>query len=48
MGKLIVAFSILWFDIHDWLEPKYSSVKADFCGILAENVIGINIANEIY
>ena len=42
------AFLILWFDIHGWLEPEHSAMKADLCGILTEKVIGRNIAHEVH
>lgn len=38
------AFSIIWFDIHGWLEPEHSAWKADLCGILTEKVTGKNIS----
>lgn len=39
------AFSILWLDIYDWLEP---GMKSDLCGILTECVTGKNLAGEVY
>lgn len=42
------AFLIIWFDIHDWLEPEHSAMKADLCGILTEKVIGRNIAHAVH
>lgn len=42
------AFSILWFDIHGWLEPEHSSMKADLSGILTQKVIGKNLAWEVH
>lgn len=39
------AFSILWLDIYDWLEP---GMKSDLCGILTEKVIGKNLAWEVH
>lgn len=38
------AFSILWLDIYDWLEP---GMKSDLCGILTECVTGKNLAGEV-
>lgn len=42
------AFAIIWFDIHSWLEPMHSAMKADLCGILTEKVIGRNIAHAVH
>lgn len=42
------AFAIIWFDIHSWLEPEHSAMKADLCGILTEKVIGRNIAHAVH
>ena len=39
------AFSILWFDIYDWLEP---GMKSDLCGILTKQVTGENLAEGVY
>ena len=39
------AFSILWLDIYDWLEP---GMKSDLCGILTEKIIGNNLAWEVH
>jgi len=36
------AFSIIWFDVYDWLEPDNSAMKGDLCGILTEKVTGKN------
>ena len=42
------AFSILWLNIYDWLEPEHSAMKADLCGILTKRVIGKNLAQEVH
>ncbi len=38
------AFSIIWFDVYDWLEPDNSAMKGDLCGLLTEKVTGENIS----
>ncbi len=38
------AFSIIWFDVYDWLEPDNSAMKGDLCGLLTEKVTGKNIS----
>lgn len=42
------AFSIIWFDIHGWLEPTDSAWKADLCEILTDKVIGENIGERVH
>lgn len=42
VGDQGTAFSILWFDIHRWLEPEGSGVKADLCGDLTKKITGQN------
>jgi hypothetical protein len=42
------AFSIVWFDIYDWMEPEHSSVKADLCGLLTHKLIGRNIGSVVH
>lgn len=48
VGDQGTAFSILWFDIHRWLEPDNSGWKADFCGYLTEKITGQNIGSDVH
>lgn len=42
------AFSIIWFDIYGYLEPKDSAWKADLYGVLTAKIIGENIGERVH
>lgn len=37
------AFSIIWFDIYEWLEPKDPNWKYNICDILTNNILDQHI-----